>query len=304
MLLSICIPCYKRASEVRNTLKSIYIDNSEIPLDAYEVVISDNDPEAEIRSVVAEFPYPNLKYYKTTCEGFMNSYYALTYGKGEFLKLHNSQSQFRTGAIKTLIGDIEKAYKSKGHIFYTNGMLNRNQTLEFDNYDSFMSTLSYWSSWSNGFCIWKEQFERIQNIKLNKLFPHTSLFLAQSQVSQYIINDIPLFDIQRIPKRGGHNKFAAFSLEYPSLIDEQWRNERINKHTKDIIFRGLMVEMLPTLIFNKYIARIECFESYGYYQNIKRYFPWYAYWLSYILSPFVPIKKIYNRILKWQFLSH
>lgn len=44
-LISICIPCYKRVDYVINTLNSIYRDNSDVSLDLYEVIISDNDPK-------------------------------------------------------------------------------------------------------------------------------------------------------------------------------------------------------------------------------------------------------------------
>lgn len=74
-ILSICIPCFGRLDYVRNTLKSIYQDNADVPLDEYEVVISDNDPKQAISILTDEFKaYPNLHYFHTECEGFMNSY--------------------------------------------------------------------------------------------------------------------------------------------------------------------------------------------------------------------------------------
>lgn len=295
VLLSICIPCYKRVNEIRETLKSIYIDNADVELDEYEVVISDNDPDCELRTVISEFDYPNLRYISTKCEGFMNSFHVLTYAEGKFLKLHNSQSLFRKGALKEIFKDIHRMPANQSLIFYTNGMLNRHRTMEFADYNSFMDMLSYWSSWSNGFCIWREQFTKIKHVPLNKLFPHTSLFLAVDGVSDFFINDQYLFDVQRIPKRGGHNKFAAFTVDYPSLIDQQYQKGKIEKRTRDKVLRNIMIQMLPNLIFNKYIARIECFDINGYRENLSVYFPKFAYPLTYVLAPFTPIRKIYNR---------
>ena len=48
-LLSICIPCYGRVEYVRKTLKSIFIDNADVPLEKYEVIISDNDSNQAIK---------------------------------------------------------------------------------------------------------------------------------------------------------------------------------------------------------------------------------------------------------------
>lgn len=296
-LLSICIPCYGRIDYVRKTLHSIFVDNSTIPLCEYEVVISDNDPKQEIKALIEEYKdYSNLKYYHTKCEGFMNSYYVLTYAKGKFLKLHNSQTLFKKGALQYIINEIKRQQKEQTIIFYTNGLLNNFKSVDYSSFEEFMYHLSYWSSWSNGFNIWKKDFDQIGEIKLNKLFPHTSLFLTQYKAQKFCINDMILFDIQRIPKRGGHNKFQAFTIEYPSLIDECYKNKLISEKCKMHILRDILFEFLPSLIFNKYIARIETFDATGFKTNLKKYFPSYAYPLVYTLSIIQPIKLIIRKI--------
>lgn len=105
-IVSICLPCYGRVEYVRRTLKSIYEYNSDVSLDDYEIVISDNDPKQNIRTLVSEFNFPNIHYHYTKCEGFMNSYYVLTYATGRFLKLHNSQVIFKKGALAALVQEI------------------------------------------------------------------------------------------------------------------------------------------------------------------------------------------------------
>lgn len=298
MLLSICIPCFKRIKQLEYTLQSIYLHNSDVPLSDYEVVISDNDPDREVEELCKRLGYENLRYFYSECEGFMNSYYVLTYAEGDFLKLHNSQSIFRKGSLSQIIDDIKAAKNSKALLYYSNGMLNKNKIVEYNTFESFMFGLSYWSSSSNGFCIWRDQFNRIKDINLNHLFPHTSLFLTQYNLSSYIINDEYLFDVQRISKRGGHNKFEAFTVEYPSLIDASYKEGHISKECRQFILNNILYDFLPTLLFNKYIARIECFDIEGYRQNIRVYFPWYSYYITFILMFFVPFRKLYNRILR------
>lgn len=51
-LVSIYIPCNGRVEFVRNTLMSIYESNREVPLDLFEVVISDNDPQQSVNSLI------------------------------------------------------------------------------------------------------------------------------------------------------------------------------------------------------------------------------------------------------------
>lgn len=296
-LLSICIPCFGRVEYVRNTLNSIYQDNADVNLDMYEVVISDNDPKQAIRVLTDEFKrYSNLRYFHTECEGFMNSYHVLTYAQGDFLKLHNSQTLFRKGSLQIIIKEVEKYRNNRSLIFYTNGLLGKFHSSKYDTFESFMHALSYWASWSNGFNIWRKDFEQIGNIKLNHLFPHTSLFLTQHNAKEYCINDSLLFDVQRIPKRGGHNKFEAFTIEYPSLIDQCRKEGFISENCERHILHDIMIEFLPSLIFNKYIARIETFDATNFRQNIKRYFPKYAYGLVMFLSLLQPIKLVVRKI--------
>lgn len=297
-LLSICIPCFGRVEYVRNTLNSIYRENADVDLDKYEVVISDNDPKQAISALADEFKaYPNLRYFHTECEGFMNSYHVLTYAQGDFLKLHNSQTLFRKGALRTILEEVEKYKDKRTLIFYTNGLLGKFKSSEYSTFESFMYALSYWSSWSNGFTIWRKDFEQIGDIKLNHLFPHTSLFITQHHAAGYCINDQVLFDVQRIPKRGGHNKFEAFTIEYPSLIDQCRKEGFISEKCEKHILRDIMMEFLPSLVFNKYIARIETFDATGFRQNIKRYFPRYAYGLVWILALIQPFR-LFTRKLK------
>ncbi len=297
-LLSICIPCYGRVEYVRKTLKSIFIDNADVPLEKYEVIISDNDSNQAIKVLTEEFKYPNLIYFYTNCEGFMNSYYVLTYAQGEFFKLHNSQTLFRKGSLSKIISEIKNNIENKTLIFYTNGLLGSRKSQTYSNFNDFMYNLSYWSSWSNGFNIWKSEFDKIdKNLKLNKLFPHTSLFLTQHQAKLFCINDNLLFDVQRIPKRGGHNKFEAFTIEYPSLLDECCKKGHISTKCKKHILFGIMVQFLPSLLFNKYIIRIETFDDTGFRNNLKKYYPSYAYWLVLISVLGVPFR-LFCRKLK------
>lgn len=298
-ILSICIPCYKRINQVRNTLKSIYEINSEISMDNYEVILSDNDPEMEIKGLMGEFAdKPNLFYYHSECEGFINSYHVLTYAKGKLLKLHNSQNLFRIGALRHLIEEITKEKVNGTLMFHTNGFLGNKTICKYENFNDFMNALSYWSSWSGGFSIWKEDFDAIGKIDLNELFPHTSVFLTQYSAKSFLIDDTHIYNVQRVSKRGGHNKFKAFTIDYPSLIVDSYMKGRISLRCKCAILKDIYTQYLPTLLFNKYIARIETFDATGYRENIKIYFPKYAYWVAWINVTFVPFRMIKRKLFR------
>nr|WP_319400077.1 glycosyltransferase [uncultured Carboxylicivirga sp.] len=307
--LSICIPAFGRLEYVRNTLSSIYTKDNicDCELSDFEVIISDNDPSQTLKEVVKEFRYNNLHYHSTDSEGFMNSYHVLTYAKGYLLKLHNSQELFNTGSLKKMIKLVKDQSKKKPFIFFTSGLLMSGKECKYDNFNNFMYHLSYFSSWSNGFTIWKEDFEKISGeTSLNTLFPHTSLLLTQYYKSDFIINDQKLFTTQFVKKRGGHNKFHAFSIEYPSLIDTIYQEGYITLKTRKHILLHLLLTYLPLLFFNVRIIKRESFSFDNFRKDIKHYFPFGSYYIVIFLSFIVPFKIIWRKfklkhILKSQF---
>lgn len=64
-----------------------------------------------------------------------------------------------------------------------------------------MYASSYYTSWSNAFGVWRDDYEKTHDIVLNDLFPHTSVLMALSNKSSFIIDDRKLFDIQKYLKK-------------------------------------------------------------------------------------------------------
>lgn len=298
-LISICIPANGRIEYLRRTLNSIYNEENllECNLNDFEVIVSDNNPDRTLEPLLKEFNYSNLKYFYTECEGFMNSYYVMTYASGIFIKLHNSQEIFNPGALAILINTVKRNSTTKPFVFFTAGLLKKGSVTTYDNFDEFNCNLSYLSSWSNGFSIWKEDFTTIANsVYLNMLFPHSSLFFTQYNKSEFIISDQCLFTTQFVKKRGGHNKFHAFSIEYPSLIDDAYNCGYIKLETKRKIFKDILYNYLPLLFFNVKVAKRESFSSDGFKHDLKVYFPRGSYRVVLCLSFVVPFKIIWRKI--------
>lgn len=294
-IISICIPCFKRLEYIKNTLRSIYENNSDVELTEYEVIVSDNDPNRELCVLEKECQHPNFHYYSTHCEGFFNSYYSLTYGKGHYLLLHNSQELFRKGSLRYIIDLVKK--NSECYLFFSSGFLLNGSTRTYSDFDGFMQDVSFWSSWSNAFGIWKDDFEKVKdNTVLNQLFPHTSLFLSQYYHKEYMICDVPLFETQFVKGRSGHNKFHAFTYEYPSLIDKTYKNNHITKWTRKKILNDILYDYLPLLYFNVKISKRESWSADGFEEDIKVFFPKGSLWKVKFLSFIAPLKAYIRKI--------
>ncbi|MBP5524677.1 MAG: glycosyltransferase [Paludibacteraceae bacterium] len=298
-LVSICIPCFGRKEQLRNTIISIYKGLDSVEISDFEVVISENDSSKQLESLVREFSYPNLKYFYTECEGFLNSFYVLTYATGKFLLLHNSQESFCDKALETIMNVVKKNEESKPLVAFTSGFLLNGKTRYYNDYNKFMHDLSYWSSWSNSFSIWKEDFDVVKNrVEFNSLFPHTSVFATQSNKGEFIIVDEILFQTQFVPKRGGHNKFHAFSVEYPSILEKLVESGTLSEKVYKYILNSIFCDFLPSLYFNVKICGIEKFESDGFKEDLKKYFPDRSFYSIVLLSLLSPAKKIYAKIKK------
>lgn len=305
-VLSICIPAFRRLEYVRKTLLSIYTEAETcgIDLDSFEVVLSDNDPIKGLEILKREFKYNNFYYFNSSCEGFSNSFYALSYGRGKFLKLHNSQEVFNNGALKKIICLINDNVEEKPLLFFTGGLLKTAEVLEVSSFDRFIRETNYLSSWSNAFGVWRDDFDLVKDhLRLNDFFPHTSILFSQSYKRSFIIDDRLLSKTQFVNKRGGHNKFQAFTIEYPSILESAVDSGIIENETRNMVVRKLMTEYLPLLFFNVKVAKRETFSSDGFEQNLKRYFPKYAYGMILFLSCIIPFAIIWRKMKMIFFLK-
>jgi abequosyltransferase len=288
--LSLCIPTYNRLDILRNTIESIYSDLDGVDLADFEVVISDNEPNQSARETVENFKFENIRYYSTDCDGFLNSYHSLKCGTGLFLKLHNNYTKLRARSLKFMIEDIKDNSINKPVVFYTDGLQQIGKIRKITNFDTFMFELSYFSSWSSGFGIWKEDFDRLSDsIVINKYFPQTSLLLTQFRKSEFIINDMPFFINQSVPNKGGYNIFKVFSIDYISLISESNQRKEISSMTLNKIKSDLLLNYLTVRYFKTVVLRIDNFERSDIRKSIEVNYSIFSYYLMIVvalLSPF------------------
>lgn len=300
-ILSICIPAYKRKEPVVKTLDSIFNQATAEQFEEFEVIVSENDKDRELKEVLHSYlnKYPNFVYRYSDCEGFMNSYYSMTYAKGDLIKLHNSQSTWNDGSLRKII-DLAKQYKEeKPLLFFSDGRRETFKVSHYDSFDSFMYALSYFSSWSNGFSIWREDFEKNKNIELNKLFPHTSIFMTQYSKSSFVVDDRLLFDYQKVPKKGGHNMFKSFSIDYTGIIEQEFKLEHISYKTYKKIKKDLILDFFPYLHFLVFIARTATYESDNFKTNLRQYYPSIAYYTIPVVAVFYPFKMILSKLKRY-----
>lgn len=304
-VLSICIPTYQRIEITRNTIKSIYADLDGVDMDDFEVIVSDNDPAESSRVFKLEFNYDNFHYFPTKCEGFLNSYYVLGYGKGEFLKLHNNCDRLLPGILKYIIGVVKENIKEKPILFFSNGNRNFKGMLKFNTADTFLCSLSYFSSWSGGFGIWKEDYEKIQVNNIDKMFPQTSMLFACLHKKSYILDNSKFMEGQLVVKKNGYNPYKVFAVDYLDLVHDIFKQSLISAKTFKKIKKDLFRKYLASRFLRTVILRYDKFDHSNIKKHLSKYYGNYGYIELFMWSLFSPFKydfigelKVYRKYIK------
>lgn len=124
--ISICIPIYNRAKELKRLLESIKEQDKNI-----EIVISDNNSTDNILEVIEEYKkiFKNLKYIKNNKNmGFdYNLNNAVNYSTGNYIWLMGSDDIIDKNSLKMLKEEITK---DEADIYILNGKIKSNKKLK------------------------------------------------------------------------------------------------------------------------------------------------------------------------------
>ncbi|MDO4179040.1 MAG: glycosyltransferase [Phascolarctobacterium sp.] len=242
LLFSLCIPTFKRAEILRETLDSVYAQNVDNTL--FEVCISDNSPTTETEDMLREY-FPNvdnLHYSKSDCKGFLNSIEALKLGSGKFLKLHNDYSVLKSNALLGMIEKVKKYEHNQAGLFFSMGALGLNVVREFDSFNDFMRCINYFSTWSTSFAVWNVDFKKFieSQSEIDNMYPHTSVLYYLVDKQQYVVDDYE-YVINRTPKKkGGYNLIDNFVRIYLGMTKNLLLSKHITKATYDAIVNGII----------------------------------------------------------------
>lgn len=234
-IVSLCIPTNGVLEWVIPVLDSIYAQN--IDENLFEVIVADNGNNTEFVDIITEYAFKktNFVYKRTTAEGFLNQTESYKIARGMFIKFINHRMLLLPGALQALIDFVTDNMENKPVVYFSNGKLTKlkKEVNYCKNFDDFVNKLSYWSSWSAGIALWKEDLNLLDKLNFNNLFPHTDILFSRRDCNSYIINN--KFFLYEIPTnwalKGGYNLFNAFAVEYVAIILDLYRIGAISKKT-------------------------------------------------------------------------
>ncbi|MGF0143431.1 glycosyltransferase [Sharpea azabuensis] len=269
--LSLCIPTNGILEWVKPVLDSIY--SEEKPIAKFEVIVTDNGNNEKFYEFMKKYSkaHDNLIYRKTNAVQFNNQIEAFKLASGKLIKFINHRKVLLPGSLNYLLEFVEKYQSSKPFVYF----LEDDNAGVYENFDSFVSGLSYFSSYSGGIAMWRDDFMKIDlNKPFNVLFPHTDMLFSARKKKQYIIDghsitkDLPTDET----KKGKYNLFFAFAVEYPSIILELYRNGDITYKTLKKVKED-NYGFLCMLYLNYIILKKPCsYDLQNYKDNLRIYY--------------------------------
>lgn len=266
IVLSLCIPTNGVVEWVIPVLDSIFEEKN--PLGIFEVIVTDNGDNVEFEKKIKEYTsvHNNLIYKKTKAIQFYNQIEAFKLARGKMIKFVNHRMKFLPGSLNYLISFVQNNVNEKPVVYFSNGFL---QDSYFDNFNEYVNGLSYWSSWSAGTTMWKEDFDKLDLTKtFNKLFPHIDMIFSDKEKNGYLIDNHVLMNEIYVDdtKKGKYDLFNAFAVEYLAIILKLYRDGEITIQTFYNIKKQI-IKFVADLYFQYVILKKPCSYDLSGYRN-------------------------------------
>ena len=235
-LISLCMPTNGVTEWVFPSLESIYSQGIDTSL--FEIIITDNGKNDEFKQKMRVYlaEHDNIIYEETDALPFINEIEAYKRASGKFLKFINHRTLLFEGALDKLIRFVQNNENERPVVYFSNGVLSiEKRQHKYSSFDQFVRNLSYFSSWSGGMSIWKEDFDKLpEDVSgFNELFPHTNVLFNERNRKKYIIDNSVIF--AEIPQgdkpKGNYDLFFAFGIEYVWIICNLLRDKDITADT-------------------------------------------------------------------------
>ena len=185
-IVSLCMPTNGVIEWVFPVLDSIYEQGCEN--EKFEIVITDNGNNKEFKEKIKIYnqKHLNLHYFETNALPFINEIESYKRANGRLIKFVNHRTLFVEGALNQLIGLAKENSDAKPIMYFANGVLKKEKKVfEYATFDEFVNNLSYWSSWSTGMTIWKEDFDKLPEdvISMNCFLTQMFCLMKETEIN-------------------------------------------------------------------------------------------------------------------------
>ena len=257
ILLSICIPTINRENYLHKTLESIV--SQKVFLDTYlvEIVISDNASEDNTKILCEQYTkkYFGKISYNRNLENILDLNFnkVLSLGKGKFLKLNNDTLVHKDGSLDEMLKNIQQNITKKPILYYANGLIKNRNVILCNGLNSFISLISFNTTWIGAFGIWREDyldFTDFNRASTSQLVQVDVLFRMIAKGKNILINNNILTQSIQPEKKGGYNIFKIFVENYLNILESNYKAGLVNYSTVYNEKSKLMIHLIVPWYIN------------------------------------------------------
>lgn len=256
-LVSICIPTYNRAPYLKKGLDSIvclpeFLDGT------VNVWISDNCSTDDTEQLCKQYSgkYNGIHYHRNNTNVVNENFsIVMSLADGVLLKLCNDTVIYNSNALKIFCDACIKYREEKPLLFFANNdqvILRKNNNQDILSFEDFYLKVSYVSTYSVYFSLWKEDFNLFGADRSG-----AELYLWQvSQICKVLNHKnrgvvIPdLFcDVQIVDKKDiSYGLYQVFYVNYLSILKPYVDSGKISKQCYELQRRELLLDFFPSWI--------------------------------------------------------
>lgn len=301
--LSLCIPTFNRGSLLFHCLKSITEQDIFQNSEKVEVVVSDNASGDWTGRIVDFFvqQYPGKIRYHRNDRNIKDKNFerALSLGRGAYLKLINDTFLLTEDSLKEMLSFLKEHIEKKPVLFWANTEAKGSEKSFCTSFDDFIERASYYTTWTGGFGIWREHFEKIVDFSsyADKKLAQTEVLLKTvASHGTVAIYNRRFCNVQHVWKKGGYNVAEVFGNNYLSLLEGYLKKGLISNKTWE---REKKV-LLQRHILKQYYSFDLKFSRTGLWKHIGRFYWDKQYFYTSVFYRFTKfvVKYFWRKILR------
>lgn len=275
-ILSICIPTKDRSIYLEHTLREITNDTVFQNTNKIEIVISDNCSDDNTENLCKRYQkkFPDKIVYIRQKEDIKDNNFTevLKLANGKFAKLNNDYLYYKKGALGEIISLLENSNDNVVYFTNRNFQEPEKQIVKVNNFDEFLSKISYICTWIGGLCVNTSVYKQI-----NTPFRFAELRFCQIDVivqlmnngSALIVNKHLMEGIQ-IQKKGGYNIAKVFGENFITILQILKKENVLTNKTYDKVLKKLLLEHINHYYFD--YNKTYNFEKSGYLKYLFKYY--------------------------------
>lgn len=300
-LLSLCVPTFNHAHELRKMLESVVGLPVFRETDDIEVVISDNASCDDTYEVVKTFMevWPNrIKYYRNDVNGFnSNIKLVLSQASGLFRKLIDDTFLLREHGLRMILDAVRCNIEKKPLLFFINGNVSsKNGYAECRSFDDLLNNISFPMTWIGGFGVWEDQLSflsdnfQCSNLRLIQVAAFCRLFKTEQYAKVYNFSFLESLPCHR---KGEYELTEVFVRDYFLILRDFVESEMLSDRAYRIAQKRVLCKMLIPYML-KYKSG---FSSKGYLTFLFVLYSWY--WLYWVSLPIVFAVEAVGGVSAW-----